>query len=159
MPPRLLGLPVKLINLWWIEPVTVGFEGEQGMVPVQSRRRPIFNTTPIQRKDRQMAKYLYYGNYVGEGLKGLLKEGGSGRIAAMKEVAESVGGKLECCYFAFGEYDYFIIVDVPDNVSAASISLTANASGLVKSKTLVLMTPEEMDQVAKKSPKYRGPGQ
>ena len=106
-----------------------------------------------------MAKYLYYGNFVGEGLKGLLKEGGSGRVAALKKLAESVGGKLECYYFAFGEYDYFIIADAPDNASAASISLTVNASGFVKNNTLVLMTPEEMDQVAKKSPKYRGPGQ
>ena len=106
-----------------------------------------------------MARYLYYGNFVGEGLKGLLKEGGSGRVAALKKLAESVGGKLECYYFAFGEYDYFIIADAPDNASAASISLTVNASGFVKNNTLVLMTPEEMDQTVKKCPKYRGPGQ
>ena len=106
-----------------------------------------------------MAKYLYYGNFVGDGLKGLVKEGGSGRVASLKKLCESVGGTLECYYFAFGEYDYFIIVDVPDKVSAASISLTVNASGFVKNNTIVLMTPEEMDQAVKKSPTYRGPGQ
>ncbi|HYA40373.1 MAG TPA: GYD domain-containing protein [Syntrophobacteraceae bacterium] len=106
-----------------------------------------------------MAKYLYYGNFVGDGLKGLVKEGGSGRVAAVKKLFESVGGKLECYYYAFGEYDYFIIADVPDNVSAASVSLTVSASGLVRNNTIPLMTPEEMDETAKKFPTYRGPGQ
>jgi uncharacterized protein with GYD domain len=106
-----------------------------------------------------MAKYLLYGNIVGDGLKGILKEGGSGRVPAVKKLFESVGGTLECYYYAFGEYDWFIIADVPDNVSMAAVSLKVNASGLVTSKTTVLITPEEMDQVAKKSPTYRGPGQ
>jgi len=105
-----------------------------------------------------MAKYLYYGNFVGEGLKGLVKEGGSGRVAAVKKLFESVGGKLESYYYAFGKYDYFIIADVPDNVSAASVSLTVSSSGFVRNNIAVLMTPEEMDEVAKKSPTYRGPG-
>jgi len=106
-----------------------------------------------------MARYLYYGNYIGDGVKGLVKDGGSGRVAAVKKGLESVGGKLESCYFAFGEYDYFIIADLPDNVSAASVSLTVNASGLIRANTVVLMTPEELDQAVKKSFPYRGPGQ
>ena len=77
----------------------------------------------------------------------------------MKKLFESVGGTLDCYYYAFGEYDYFIIADVPDNASTASVSLTVSASGLVRNNTIVLMTPEEMDRVAKKSPTYRGPGQ
>jgi uncharacterized protein with GYD domain len=105
-----------------------------------------------------MAKYLCYGNFVGEGLKGLLKDGGSGRVAAVKKLFESVGGKMDCYYYAFGKYDYFIIGDLPDNVSMASVSLTVNNSGLVKNNTIVLMTPEEMDEVVKKSPAYRAPG-
>jgi len=106
-----------------------------------------------------MAKYLVIGNYVGEGLKGLLKEGGSSRAAAVKKMLESLGGTMECFYYAFGEYDVLCIYDLPDNVSAASFCLTINATGLVKIHTVVLMTPEQMDQVAKKSPTYRVPGQ
>jgi uncharacterized protein with GYD domain len=106
-----------------------------------------------------MAKYLYYGNFVGEGLKGLLKDGGSGRVAAVKKLFESVGGTLECYYYAFGEYDYFIIADVPNNVDAASVSLTVSASGRVRNNVVVLMTPEEMDKATKKSPAYQAPGQ
>ncbi len=105
-----------------------------------------------------MAKYLCYGNFVGEGLKGLLKDGGSGRVAAVKKLIESVGGKMECYYYAFGQYDYFIIGDLPDNVSMAAASLAVNATGLVKNNTVVLMTPKEMDEVIKKSPAYRAPG-
>jgi len=106
-----------------------------------------------------MAKYLVYGNFVGDGLKGLIKEGGSGRVAAAKKLLESLGGKLECYYFGFGEYDYFVIADMPDNVSIASASLAVRTSGLSASGVTVLLTPEEMDEVVKKSPVYRGPGQ
>jgi len=106
-----------------------------------------------------MARYLCYGNFVGDGLKGLLKDGGSGRRASVEKLFKSVGGTLECYYYAFGVYDYFIIADVPDNVSMASVSLTVSASGLVRNNTVVLMTPEELDEVVRKSPMYRAPGQ
>jgi uncharacterized protein with GYD domain len=105
-----------------------------------------------------MAKYLCYGNFVGDGVQGLLKDGGSGRVSAVKKLFESVGGTMECYYYAFGNYDYFIIADMPDNVSAASVSLTVSATGLVRNNVAVLITPEEMDQVAKKPLAYRGPG-
>jgi uncharacterized protein with GYD domain len=106
-----------------------------------------------------MPKFLIQGNYVGEGVRGLLKEGGSGRREAIEKLVSSVGGKVEAIYYAFGETDVFVIVDVPDNASAAAIALTAGASGLVSVKTTVLMTPEEVDAATKKSPSYRAPGQ
>ncbi len=105
-----------------------------------------------------MAKYLIQANYVGEGIKGLLKEGGSSRRKVVDELMASVGGKTESFYFAFGDTDAFVIVDVPDNVTAAAVALTVGASGLVNLKTTVLMTPEEVDQAVKKSPAYRAPG-
>ena len=105
-----------------------------------------------------MAKYLYYGNFVGDGLEGLLKDGGTGRRASVEKLFQSVGGTLECYYFAFGAYDYIIIADVPDNVSAAAVSLKVSASKLVSNNTAVLMTPEEMDEVVRMSPTYQAPG-
>ncbi|TMG05894.1 MAG: GYD domain-containing protein [Chloroflexi bacterium] len=74
------------------------------------------------------------------------------------DLLASVGGKAESFYFAFGDTDAFVIVDVPDNVTAAAVALTVGASGLVNLKTTVLMTPEEVDQATKKSPAYRAPG-
>jgi uncharacterized protein with GYD domain len=106
-----------------------------------------------------MSKYLIQANYVGEGLKGLLKEGGSSRRAAVEKLFESVGGKVEDFFYAFGDTDLFIIADLPDNVSAAALSLTVNAAGAATSKVTVLLTVEEIDKAAKKTVRYRAPGQ
>ena len=105
-----------------------------------------------------MAKFMIQANYVGDGLKGLLKEGGSSRRAAVDKLLSSVGGKVESFYYAFGDTDAYVIVDVPDNVTAAAVALTVGASGAVNCRTTVLMTPEEVDQAVKKSPAYRAPG-
>jgi uncharacterized protein with GYD domain len=106
-----------------------------------------------------MPKYLFHANYTNEGIKGVLKEGGTGRRAAIENLGQSVGGKLEAFYFAFGETDAYVIVDLPDNASAAAVALTVNASGAASVRTTVLMTPEEVDAATKKSPAYRPPGQ
>lgn len=106
-----------------------------------------------------MPKYLYQASYTAQGAKGLLKDGGSKRIAAAEEAVKSVGGKLEAFYFAFGDHDAYVIVDVPDSVSAATVSLVLNASGAIQNKTTVLLTPEEMDAVSRKTVTYRPPGQ
>ncbi len=105
-----------------------------------------------------MSKYLIQANYVGDGVKGLLKEGGSSRGAAIDKALRSVGGTVESFYYAFGDTDVFVVVDVPDNASMAAIALSIAATGNVTLKTTVLMTPEELDEVVKKAPTYRAPG-
>jgi uncharacterized protein with GYD domain len=106
-----------------------------------------------------MAKYLFCGSYTPEGLKGLLKEGGSKRHQAAQTTAKSVGAKIEAFYFAYGENDFYGIIDAPDSVGAAAVSLAVNASGAIRVKTVVLITPQEMDEIVKKTPGYRAPGQ
>ena len=106
-----------------------------------------------------MPKYLVQANYVGEGLEGLLKEGGSSRRAAVEKLFGSVGGRVEAFYYAFGDTDLFVIADVPDNVTAAALSLIVNAAGTATAKITVLLTAEEIDAAAKKTPSYRPPGQ
>ncbi|MBW8003829.1 MAG: GYD domain-containing protein [Planctomycetes bacterium] len=106
-----------------------------------------------------MPKYLFQGSYTEEGLRGLLEEGGSKRREAAEQVVKSVGGTLEAYYFAFGDNDFYVIVDTPDNVSTTAVSLIVNASGAVKVKTVVLLTPEEVDQAVKRTVDYRPPGQ
>ena len=105
-----------------------------------------------------MPKYLYQASYTAQGMKGLLRDGGSNRRAAAEEVVKSLGGKLEVFYFAFGEPDVFLVMDVPDNVSAVAGSLAVGASGAVRLKTTVLLTPQEMDVATKKSVRYIAPG-
>ena len=105
-----------------------------------------------------MAKYMWTGSYTAEGTRGVIAEGGSSRKAVVEKMAASMGGKLESLYFALGSDDVVIIVDAPDNISAAAIGLTVAASGAVTGRLTVLMTPEDIDQAAKKSPTYRPPG-
>ncbi len=88
-----------------------------------------------------MPKYLFEARYSPEGAIGLAKEGGTGRRDAVKKHLAEVGGKLKSMYFALGEVDCFVIVDLPDNVSAAALSLAVNESGLIASRTIVLLTP------------------
>ena len=105
-----------------------------------------------------MAKYLLQVNYVGEGVKGLLKEGGTSRRAAAEKAVASVGGKIDAMYFAFGRYDAYVLCEVPDMASATAMALTLNASGRVTCNTVPLITAEEVDQASKKSITYRAPG-
>ena len=105
-----------------------------------------------------MAKYLISASYTAEGAKGVLKEGGTKRRQAAEQAIKSAGGKLEAFYFAFGDNDAFVIVDAPDHASVAAMSLAINASGGVRTKTVVLLTPEEIDQATKKGTTYRAPG-
>lgn len=105
-----------------------------------------------------MPKYMLRVNYTADGAKGLIQDGGSKRRAVAQKAAESVGGRVESFYFAFGDTDAFVVADLPDAASAAAIALTVSASGGATIQTSVLMTPEEVDAAAKKSPLYTAPG-
>lgn len=105
-----------------------------------------------------MPKYLVHGSYSAEGAKGLLKDGGSKRRAVVKTFTEKLGGKLEAFYFAFGDSDFYALVELPDQASVAAVSLVVSASGAASARTTVLLTPEEMDAATKKSVDYRPPG-
>ncbi len=106
-----------------------------------------------------MAKYLYQGSYTVDGAKGLLKDGGSKRKEVLKQAIESLGGKMEAFYYAFGDTDVYVIADMPDHSSATAVSLVVAAIRAAHAKTTVLITPEEVDKAAKKTVTYRPPGQ
>lgn len=105
-----------------------------------------------------MPKFLFEASYTLEGVKGVRDAGGSSRRDAVAQVAESVGGRLESFYFAFGDRDAYVVADLPDNESATAIALTVNAAGGATVKTVVLLTPEEVDAAAQRSVEYRPPG-
>jgi uncharacterized protein with GYD domain len=105
-----------------------------------------------------MPKYMIEASYSPEGVEGVKNQGGSSRRDAVAEMAESLGGKLESFHFAFGDPDAYVIVDLPDNEAAAAVALAVNATGAVKAKTAVLLTPDEVDAAAKRSVGYRPPG-
>jgi uncharacterized protein with GYD domain len=105
-----------------------------------------------------MAKYLLEVNYTLEGVRGVVAKGGSARKAAAAAAAKSVGGKIESFYFAFGKTDVYAIADLPDNEAAAALALSVSAGGGAEVRTVVLLTPEEVDGAVQQKVKYTPPG-
>jgi uncharacterized protein with GYD domain len=105
-----------------------------------------------------MPKYLVQANYTAEGLKGLQKEGAEGRIHSANKVAETLGGRCDGFYWAFGEHDVVAIFDLPNPVDAAALAFAVSASGLIRTTTTPLLTSKEADEALKKSVNFRPPG-
>ena len=102
---------------------------------------------------------MTHATYSPAGIKGLAQEGGTKRKAAVKQMVEATGGKLHAFYFAYGDSDVVIIAEYPDNATAAAAALTVGAAGVLSSyRSMVLITPDEMDAATKKTVKYVGPG-
>lgn len=105
-----------------------------------------------------MPRYLVKVSYTAAGAAGLLKEGGSSRRALVQNIIGQLGGSVETFDFAFGEYDAYVTVELPTNVDAAAVALAVGASGAASTNVSVLLTPEEVDEVAKRQVGYRAPG-
>ena len=105
-----------------------------------------------------MPKYLVTASYNADGVRGLIKEGGTGRRAAVQAAAKKAGGKVEAFYFAHGDADAILILDLPAAASALALSLAVNASGAVRATTTPRLTVEELDKACKKTVAYRAPG-
>jgi uncharacterized protein with GYD domain len=103
-----------------------------------------------------MSKYLLEVKYTLDGVRGVKAQGGSARVAAATELIESVGGKLDSFYFAFGDTDVYVVADFPDNISAAA--QTVSAGGGATARTVVLLTAAEIDAAVSKASTYRPPG-
>lgn len=129
-----------------------------------SPRCEIVGVMPVNKvrpnaKGASMAKYMISANYSSDGMKGVLADGGTSRKAAVEALAAGVGGTVESVYFSFGHQDITIICDLPDEVSLATIAMTVASTGATDSvSSIPLLTPEEVDAAAKKSPAYRAPG-
>ena len=105
-----------------------------------------------------MPKYLFQVNYVGEGIRGLLKDGGSKRRAVTEKLFKSLGGSIEAYYYAFGDTDLYIIGEYPNHAAVTACVLNVTATGTIAVKTTVLLTPEEIDEAGKMKATYSPPG-
>ncbi|MFJ3306334.1 GYD domain-containing protein [Streptomyces sp. NPDC086549] len=105
-----------------------------------------------------MPKFLIQATYTPEGTMGLLREGASGRRAAVDQVVTDLGGEVEAMYYAFGEDDVVIIIDLPDPVSMAAVSLAVKASGALRTRATPLLTLDEIDEAARRQVAFRTPG-
>jgi len=150
--PKLVSsLEKKIQNVW---------------VPGDCGNRFVVSSQPFNGVRLQLAnlgrclvpKYLIQAAYTAEGLQGLIKDRASGRRAAVGRALEAIGGKIESIYYTFGDYDVILIADIPDNVSAAAMSIRVSGSGLVRTKTTPLLTVEETDLALGRTVAYRPPG-
>ncbi|MEO5570866.1 MAG: GYD domain-containing protein [Bacteroidia bacterium] len=91
-----------------------------------------------------MTRILIKASYTSDGVKGLLKVGGTNRKQAVEKMLNDMGGKLEAFYYAFGDSDAYVICELPDPTSAAAVALTINSTGLVSISTTMLLTPDEL---------------
>lgn len=106
-----------------------------------------------------MPKYLIQASYTTDGIRGLVGDSASGRRADVQAAVRALGGKVEAFYYAFGPDDVVIILDLPDNTTAAAIGLTASGTGAVRVRTTTLLTVEEVDRALEIKMQYRAPGQ
>jgi len=113
----------------------------------------------FQHEEAVMAKYLLKVSYSAEGIKGVMKEGGTARVATIEKILASVNGSLESFYFAFGADDVYVIAEVPDQATAMAVAAAVGSSGAISSyETVVLVEPSEVDAAMNISVGYRAPG-
>ena len=105
-----------------------------------------------------MPKYLIKTNYTAEGTRGLLRDGGRRRRQAVSAMVEGLGGQVEAFYYALGQEDLYIILDIPSTADMAAVSMAVTASGGARFNTVTLLTPEEVDEASHKAVSYRPPG-
>jgi uncharacterized protein with GYD domain len=104
-----------------------------------------------------MAKFLLRAKYTSQGIKGAVKEGFAAREKYVTGLIDTLGGKTEAWYYAYGPDDVIIIVDAEPTATQA-ISLAINQSGSVELTITPLITSAELDQARRKLPDYRAPG-
>ena len=106
-----------------------------------------------------MAKYLIKASYNADGIRGVMKGGGSARVEAVSKALASVDGSVESFYFALGGDDVYVTVDAPSNVAAAAMAAAVGSSGAMsKYETVVLLTADEIDDAMKMAVSYSPPG-
>ena len=105
-----------------------------------------------------MPRFLFIAQYAPQGAQAVLAAGGTARRAAIEKMAAGMGGRLETYDFAFGDDDVYAIIELPDERTAAAAALAVNASGAARVRTVVLMTPEDVDATAQVHADYRPPG-
>jgi uncharacterized protein with GYD domain len=101
---------------------------------------------------------MFIVNYSPHGAKALMASGGTARRTAVEKTVADLGGKIETFDFAFGADDAYTLMDLPDERAAAALALTVSGSGVARVRTVVLMTPEDLDAVSRLQPDYSPPG-
>ncbi|TDC38359.1 GYD domain-containing protein [Micromonospora sp. 15K316] len=105
-----------------------------------------------------MAKFLLWSTFTLDGIKGLMKDGGSKRAEVATKAIEDLGGRVESLSFGLGEYDTYVVCELPDHKTAAALAIAIRAAGGVDTRVTPLLTPEEVDEATRQQLKYQAPG-
>jgi uncharacterized protein with GYD domain len=106
-----------------------------------------------------MPKFLCQASYTTTGIQGIINDSATGRRADLQATVRALGGKIEALYYAFGEDDAVMILDLPSSVTAAALSLRTQGTGTVRVRMTPLLTVEELDQALEVKMQYRAPGE
>ena len=106
-----------------------------------------------------MGHYLFVASYSPDGVRGVLDKGGTARRTAVENVITEAGGRMLSFHFAFGDHDAYTLVELPSNQAAAAVALAVTAAGRAHVKTVVLLTPEEVDEATRQKVGYVAPGE
>lgn len=102
--------------------------------------------------------YMWKVSYSVDGIRGIVKQGAVDRATQIGQIVAANGGTLEAFYFAFGDTDAYVIADLPDDTTAAAISLAVVSSGAAGVETVKLLTPAEVDEARSIQTGYVPPG-
>jgi uncharacterized protein with GYD domain len=104
-------------------------------------------------------RFLVIARYEAQGARAVLAAGGSARRNVFAHAVLDLEGQLESFDFALGDADVYAVVELPDSAAAAALSLSISGGGIATVRTVVLLTPEEVDRAARLHPDYApGPG-
>jgi len=103
-------------------------------------------------------KFLLHAKFNAKGVSGLLKSGGTARRQVANKMIHDLGGKLESLNFTLNADEAYAIFELPDDLSAAAISLNVEATGMAGINLIQLFTPSDIDTAAGILVDYRPPG-
>ncbi|MEU4717299.1 GYD domain-containing protein [Micromonospora purpureochromogenes] len=106
-----------------------------------------------------MAWFLLKSTYTVDGLKGLVKDGGTKRAEVVRKMIEDAGGRMESMHFAFAEDDTYVLCELPDQKTVTGLAVAIGATGSLSVRITPVLTPAEVDEVTRMKTTYTPPGQ
>jgi uncharacterized protein with GYD domain len=88
-----------------------------------------------------MSTFIMLTNLTPDGVKTL--KGNPGRVQEVNKEVEQLGAKVVSQWATLGEYDFISVVEAPDEVTMAKVSVELGSRGTMTSETLAAMPAEQ----------------
>jgi uncharacterized protein with GYD domain len=107
------------------------------------------------RREVLMPIYICQGRYTANALKGMTTNP-EDRSQTVRRLFRAGGGKLISWYLTFGEYDWMVIAEMPDERAMLSAVIAAAEGGsLTDLKTTIALTADETVQAFQEASRLR----